>query len=129
MVSIDLVNGIYARVENKPGNLERVGRALAERNVKIDALGLETSGSSGFVRILTPKAREALDALKTAGIECYESQLVVAHMPTKPESLGQLAAELAAARINIEGVLTTGDGRLALRTSDNERAAPILRKL
>lgn len=36
---------------------------------------------------------------------------------------------MAAAGINIEALTTTTDGRLVFRTSDNERAARILREL
>lgn len=129
MVNVENVSAIYAKLENRPGSLERLARVFHERRVNIDAISLETVGSTGFVRILAHRPREAVDALKHAGIESYESPVVVAHVPNKPGELFRICGDIAASGINIESVVTTSDGKLAIRTSDNERTAQILRKL
>lgn len=129
MVEVETVTGVYAKLENRPGTLERVGRALGDRRLQIDAISAETLGSTGVVRIITTDARRAVEALRGAGIEAYESQLVVANLANRPGELGRAARELAAAQINVEGVVTTADGRLAFRTSDLDRTEQILRKI
>lgn len=129
MMNVENVHAVYAKLENRPGTLERATRVIGEKRINVDAIGLETVGSTGFVRILSPRSREVLDALKHAGIEAYESQVIVAHVPNKPGELHRAAADIAAAGINVESIVTTADGRLAIRTSDNERASQILRKL
>jgi hypothetical protein len=129
MTNVEIVHGIYAKLENRPGTLERAAKALGAKHINIDAVALETNGNQGFVRILTHKSKEAVDALRANGVEAYESQLAVALLSNKPNELARASAELAAAGVNIEGILTTTDGRLAFRTSDVERTAQVLRKL
>lgn len=129
MTNVETVHAIYARLENRPGSLQRAAKALGEHKINIDAMSGETIGNLGYVRIMTHKAREAVDALKRAGVDAYVSEMVVAHLPNKAGELARATAELTAAGINVEGVVTTADGRLAFRTSDVERTATILRKL
>ncbi|HVM46004.1 MAG TPA: ACT domain-containing protein [Candidatus Thermoplasmatota archaeon] len=123
------VTAVYVKMENRPGALERISRVFQERRTNIEAIMAETSGPAGYVRILSPKPREMVDLLRQNGIEAYESETVVASVPNKPGEFFRVSADLAAAGINLEAVLTTPDGKLAFRTSDNERAAQILRKL
>lgn len=129
LVNVELTHGVYAKVENRPGALHNVGRVLGDKKINIDALSCETLGSHGIVRLLTTKSKEATLALRQNNIDAYESELLVIHAPNMPGELGRYGAELGAANINIEGVITTAQGRLAIRTSDNEQAAQILRKL
>ena len=129
MVNVETVTTVYAKIDNRPGSLERLARVFHDRKTNIDAITAETVGSTGFVRILAHKPREVVDACKHAGIECYESQAVVASVPNKPGELFRVAGDLAAAGLNVESVFTTAEGKLAIRTNDNERTAQILRKL
>lgn len=128
MVTVDTLNLVYAKLENRPGALEGAARVLGERRINIDALSLETQGTSAFARFVTHKPRETVEALRSAGVEAYESPSLVVSVPNKPGELARAAGEIAAAGINIEGVVTMPEGRLALKTSDNERAMQILRK-
>ena len=129
MVNVETLPAVYARIENRPGSLERAARCLGERRINIEAIGLETNGGIGFVRVLTPRAKEAIEALHAHGLEAYESSLIVANVPNRAGELTKATSEITAAGINVESVITTTDGRLAFRTSDNERAAQILRKM
>ena len=129
MVNVETVTTVYAKIDNRPGSLERVARVFHDRRTNIDAIAAETVGSTGFVRILAQRPREVVDALKHVDIDCYESQAVVASLPNKPGELFRATADLAAAGLNVEAVFTTPEGKLAIRTNDNERAAQILRKL
>lgn len=129
MVNVENVSLVYAKIENRPGALHHAARALGEKRINVEALALETVGSSGFVRIQTHKPRETVEALRAAGVDAFESPSLMTSLHNKPGELGRAAAEIAAAGINIEAILTTPDHRLAIRTSDNERAAQILKKL
>lgn len=129
LVNVELVHGVYVRIENRPGALQNVGRVLGEKKINVDAISCETLGNQGIVRLITTKSKEATAALHHHGIEAFESEFVLVHAANTPGELARLGAELGAADINIEGIVTTPIGRLALRTSDNERAAQILRKL
>lgn len=129
MVNVENVAAVYAKLENRPGTLERLTKVLGERRINIDSISLETVGSTGFVRLVVQRPREVVDACKQSGIDCYESQVILVHLPNKAGELHRASADLAASGINVESILTTAEGRLAIRTSDNERAAMILRKL
>lgn len=128
MVNVENVHAVYAKLENRPGSLERATQAVAGKRINIDAVGIETVGETGFLRLVSTRSKEVLDVLRQAGFEAYESQLVLASLANKPGELHRACADIAAAGVNIECVVTTADGRLALRTSDNERTAQILRK-
>ena len=129
MVAVETIHAIYAKLENRPGSLERATRVIREKRLNIDSISVETNGGWGFLRVLTPKSHEVVDALHAGGFEAYQSDAVVASIPNKTGELTRASAELAAAGLNIESVFSTADGRLAFRTNDNERAAQILRKI
>lgn len=129
MVTTQPIVGVYATLTNRPGELERASRAIAEKRVNVDAVTLETVGSTAFVRFYCRTPRDAIHALASAGIEAFESAAIVASLPNRPGELSRACAEIAAAGINVESVATTADGRLVFRTSDNERADAVLRKI
>lgn len=129
MVKVDTTTMVYAKLANRPGTLEAATRILGTKNLNVEAVGLETVGSTGFLRVLLHRPEDALAALRSAGIESFASESLVVSLHNKPGELGRAAGELAAAGINVEAIVTTPDHRLVVRTSDNERAAQILRKL
>lgn len=129
LVTVEPITAVYAKLENRPSSLARIARVLGDKRLNIDALSVETNGAYGFARIVTARPKEAVEAIRAAGAEAYESQLLVWSGQNRPGELARATAELGAAEINVEGIVTTADGRLAIRTSDNERAAQILRKL
>lgn len=128
-MEVDVIHAVYARVPNTPGALERAAKVLAEKRINIDAISAETLGNQGVVRILTHQAKEAVDALRKAGIESYVSEMALAYLPNQPGELARATRELAAAGLNVEGLVTTTAGHLAIRTNDVELTAQVLRKL
>lgn len=129
MTNVEVVHNVYVRLANRPGTLQEAARALAQHRINIDAISLETNDGVGFARILTHKAKEAVEALRSADLEAFPSEMAIASLPNRAGELERACAELCAGGLNIESVLTTPDGRLAFRTNDVEQAAHILRKL
>lgn len=129
MVAVQPQNSVYATIENRPGTLERASRILADKRINIDAISVETVGFMGAIRILTQKSKEAQEALRAHGIEAHDSEHLIVTAQNKPGELTRICSELAAAGVNVESVLTTPEGKLAMRTSDNELASRILGKL
>lgn len=129
MVAVENIHTLYVKLENRPGTLNRAAKALGDNRINIDALSLETVGNGGYVRIVTPRFREAIEALRSNGIEAYESPALIVSVPNRPSELAHATGDLASSGINVEGMITTTDGRVVIRTSDNDRAAQILRKL
>lgn len=129
MVAVETIHAVYCRLENRPGTLERAAKALADKRINVEAISLDTNGGNGFVRIVTHKTNEGVAALHASGIDAFQSELLLASLPNRIGELHRACAELAAAGLNVESILTTPEGKVALRTNDNERAAQILRKL
>lgn len=130
MVSVQTQPAVYAKLENRSGTLEHATSVLAEKKIPVDAITLETVGFMGAIRILTEKSQEAAEALRASGIEAHPSELLMATIPSsRPVELARIWAELAAAGVNVESVMTVRDGRLGVRTDNNELAERILGKL
>lgn len=129
MVAVETIPAVYVKIENRPGTLEQVARIASERRLNIDALALETVGTTAFARVSVRRSHEMVQALRANHIEAHESDLVVATLPNRPGELARACGELSAARVNIEAVLTTPEGRVAFRTNDNGTALHILGKL
>ena len=128
-MKVDPITLVYAKLENRPGTREHAAQALGNKGINMEAISLETVGSTGFLRVQTHKPQDALAALRSAGVEAFPSDALLTSVHNKPGELGRAAAELAAAGVNVEAIVTTPDHRLLVRTSDNERAAQVLRKL
>lgn len=129
MVSTQTITAVYAKLVNRPGELERAARAVGDARVNVDAVSLETVGSTGFARFYTREPRLVAEQLRAIGIEAFESPSIVAALVNRPGELARAASELAAAGINVESVACTADGHVVFRTDDNDRAREILRKL
>jgi len=129
MVTVEEGPAVYVKVENRPDALARVTRALVERRIGLDGVSVETMGGTAVVRLVVKQPRRAVAALREMGLDAFESEVLFTAATSRPSALARIAAELAQADVNVEGVVTTADRRLALRTSDNARAAEILRKL
>ena len=129
MVKIEPVTLVYAKLDNRPGTLEYAMQALGHKGINAEAVSLETVGSTGFLRVHAQKPQDALTVLRNAGVEAFPSEALIASVHNKPGELGRASAELAAAGINVEAIVTTPDHRILLRTNDNERAMSVLKKL
>jgi hypothetical protein len=88
-------------MENKPGQLARIGSALARAKVNIEAISVVDSAEVGVVRLVTSSSAKAAAALKRAGMAAVQQPVLVVKLPNEPGALAKAAAKLAAAKINI----------------------------
>ncbi|MEE9271344.1 MAG: hypothetical protein V3V49_13910 [Candidatus Krumholzibacteria bacterium] len=122
---------IIARLENQPGNLAKIGNAMRERNVNIrEILASEQKGKSP-VHLLVDKVPEGMAALKDAGIEAEEKDILIVELDNRPGTLGEAAEKLQKEGINVDYAYystTEGQTRAAviLGVSDLSKAASIL---
>jgi hypothetical protein len=89
-------------LENKPGQLAKVGAALARAEVNIKAISVVDSTEVGIVRAVVSSAAKARAALKKAGLSVVQSPVLVVTLPNEPGALAGAAKKLAAAKVNIE---------------------------
>jgi hypothetical protein len=98
-------------LEDRPGELARLGEALGNAGVNIDGGAATTAGGSGQAHILVDDAAAARGALEAAGITvAAEREALVVDAPNEPGELGRTARKLADAGVNIETYyVATGD--------------------
>jgi hypothetical protein len=97
-------------VANRPGELVKVLRPLAQAGVNLHAVaGVAGSGASAgtptnVIELLPSQVAAAADALQKAGIQSQQVEVVVTWLPNRPGTLLKACEALATAGINIEGV-------------------------
>ena len=123
------------RLEDRPGTLARVTKALADKTVNI--VGFQSTsaeGKSSQVRFIVDSPGTAKAVLALEHILYTESEVAVAHIPHRPGALAQVASQLAASNINIDysysGVdVTTNTPLLVFGVAEAAKAASILDKV
>jgi hypothetical protein len=98
-------------LEDRPGELARLGEALGGAGVNIDGGCATTDAGTGQVHILVQDAAAARSVLEAAGIQiAAEREALVVDAPNQPGELGRTAKKLADAGVNIETYyVATGD--------------------
>ena len=117
-------------MENKPGQLARLGAVLARAKVNIEAISVLDSSEVGVVRLVTSANAKARAALKKAGMNVVQQPVLIVKLPNEPGALGTAARKLAAAKVNIEFVYGSAaragePGTIVIGVSDITRAAKV----
>lgn len=116
-------------LEDRPGELARVGEALGNAGVNIEGVsGLVTDGR-GVVHIAVEDGDAARSALAGADIDVAreaDAWLMNVGGEEQPGTLGRIARKLADAGVNIEAFYLAHGNRDVLVSSDNERARTAL---
>jgi hypothetical protein len=116
-------------LEDRPGELARLGEVTGEAGVNIRGLAAFTGEGKGVVHVLVDdevaaRCREALESA-TIGV-ADERPVLVLDIEDRPGALGELARRLAAANVNVDLAYTTFGGvHVVIATDDwaNARAA------
>ncbi len=117
-------------MENKPGQLAKLGTALARAKVNIEAISVLDSSDVGVIRLVTSSNAKARAALKRAGMSAVQQPVLIVKLPNQPGALGAAARKLAAAKVNIEFVYGSAAGAgkpstIVIGVSDIARAAKV----
>lgn len=118
-------------LENKPGQLAAICRALAKADVNMAALSLADTTDFGIVRMIADDHEKGCAALAAAGFAVRQTEVVMVSVPDTPGGMADFMAKLDNAGINIEYSYAYGLGHgekavLIFRFSDNERACEVL---
>jgi hypothetical protein len=123
-IQIDIV------VPDRPGELGRLAKTLAEKGVNIDALAAVSGGGKGYVSLLIPTGPKARAVLRERGYAFVERTVLTVTLEDRPGTLGELAARLGAAGVNITSVVTLASGgervQLAIGVDDLKKARRVL---
>lgn len=118
-------------LENKPGTLAEVSRALAQANVNILGVTLDVVSDFGIARFITADAAKAQQTLQQKGLKVVTNEVLTLKLPNKPGALAEATEKLARSGINIEAVTGftptgTNEGTLVFKVDDIAQAEKIL---
>lgn len=114
-------------LDDQPGALAAMGRALGEAGVSVEGGGAWVVGGRGIAHFLFHDGDAARSALERAGIRVGECREVVVQRLKQdvPGQLGMLTGKMAEAGVNIKVLYSDHDHQLVLVVSDVERARQV----
>ena len=118
-------------LENKPGQLAGICRALSEAEINITTLSLADTAEFGIVRMIVDDHAKGCEVLSAAGFTVRETDVVTATVPNRPGGMAEITAKLDAAGADIEYsyAYALGDGDkavLVFRFKDNAKGEAAL---
>ncbi len=126
-----VVKQLSVILENKPGELARLGEILAQEKINIEALSVSDTNDAGLVRLVTRGHEEAKRALAKAGLAFFEVEVLQLEVYNKPGTLADISRKLAKGKINIQYLYTGPSGpqeraTVLVRVSNPLAAAKLL---
>ena len=121
------------RMENKPGTLGKLCKALADQKVNILAFQSMPFEGKSLVRFVVDNPTTAKSVLDTQKIPYKETEVAQVKFPHRPGELARAAAQLGEAKINIDHAYcgldpATNAPLLIFGVAEAGRAAKILDK-
>ena len=125
------VKQISIFLENKPGQLSSICRALAKENINIATLSLADSADFGIVRMIVDDHVNGCDVLAKAGFAVVQTDVVMATVPDRPGGMAEIMEKLDRAGVDIEYsyAYALGSGEKAIlvfKFDDNAKAEQAL---
>jgi hypothetical protein len=110
---------LVIEVENEPGALATVAKAISDAGVNIAAATCLGSNSHAELHILVPHADAAKHALALSHLAVTrEREVVVVEVDDRPGVLADLAGKVAAAGINLDLVYVATNNRVVFGAAD-----------
>ncbi|MEI6970531.1 MAG: ACT domain-containing protein [bacterium] len=89
-------------LENKPGHLSAICKALAGAGVNIATLSLADTQQFGILRLIIEEWEKARDVLEKAGFVVNVTEVVATEVDDRPGGLAEILDVLEKAGVNIE---------------------------
>jgi hypothetical protein len=124
-MAVDLT--IY--LDDRPGELARLGEVLGTAGVNIEGFCAVTSGGGrGEIHVLIDDATDAFTALAAADIEvASEQEVAVVPVDDQPGALGDASRRLGNAGVNVTLAYLATETRLVFAADDLAQAQGALR--
>jgi hypothetical protein len=103
---------------DQPGSLARLGHALGDARVNIEAIQVITRTGEGVVRFVPADPVKAGWALDVSGFRHTSREVLVVGVLDQPGALGDVVLVMATAGINIDSVYVTTRGHVVLGVDD-----------
>ena len=119
-------------IENKPGRLEDIIRALSDENIGIRALSVADTTDFGILRLIVSDTDGAIAAFEKRGITASKTRVIGVKMKDEPGSLAHVLHVLKGADVSVEYAYafithTKNEACVVLRVENHERATEALR--
>ena len=105
-------------LRDEPGTLARLGCALGDAGVNIEAISGSSRHGTSRVQFVCDAPDRAREALAAAGIPYTTREVLVVRVLDEPSMLGELALVMAKAGVNIDAVYVTTRGHVVLGVDD-----------
>ena len=89
-------------LENKPGNVRKACRMLADHDINIETLALADTEQFGILRLLVKDWERAKEVLENNGVVVRVSEVVALAVGHRPGGLADILESLEDAGLNIE---------------------------
>ena len=96
-----IIRQISIFLENKPGQLAGICRALAKAEVNIATLSLADSADFGIVRMIVDDHVKGARVLTEAGFAVRETEVVTVTVPDRPGGMAELMEKIDGAGLDI----------------------------
>ncbi len=120
-------------LENKPGCLYEMTRALADNNIDLRGLSLAETSDFGIVRLIVDDVLGTATVLKDAGFVSSLTDVLAVEVPNVPGGLSKVLAILHDQGINVEymyailGNKKSETAYMIFRVNDNAKASAALK--
>jgi hypothetical protein len=118
-------------IENQPGRLAAISRALAEQSINIRDLTVVDNVEQGMIRLITSDAEKCKAVLGKLGLYIVEADVLEVILTDTPGQLAVFSQALADAQINIDYAYGSEDKsqehiRLILKVSNLPKACQVI---
>ena len=119
-------------LENKPGTLAAVCKALARERINVNAISVSDAVDHAVVRMVVSDPRRAMHLLGERGVLVVERSVLMIECRNQPGMLAAIARKLATHKVNIEyayaaSLPSASTGAMILRVDNVKKAQRILR--
>lgn len=120
-------------IENSPGRLYEVTKALGNAGINLRALNLVDTGAFGQLRLIVSDIATTRRILMQLQMPAKINEVIAAEIEDKPGSLAAMLKPLMDAKVNVLYTyafagITGGKAIMIFRFSDNDRAIEILQR-
>ncbi len=112
-------------LRDEPGTLARLGGALGDAGVNIEAIAGRSGEGASRVQFVCDAPARAAASLEAAGIKYATRDVIVVRVFDEPGTLGDVALVMSRAGINIDSIYVTTRGYLVLGVDDLDGAIPV----
>jgi len=118
------------QIDNRPGELAHVARALAVRGINIRHIAGNSAGKQMCLIVTTDDDKATRDVLHSMGFPFVEGDALHVEVEDAPGALADFSEKLAAAGVNITGVVISGHHagmcEIAVTVDNEEKTRDIL---